>query len=144
MAPLYTANTHVVGGRDGRARSSDGELEVELAPPGSKTRSGTNPEQLFAAGYSACFLSAVTYVAGQRKIHVEDPAIDATVDLLPGDDGGFDLRARLDITATAADAGALADVIRSAHTTCPYSRATRGNIGVVITLNGSAVVEDVV
>lgn len=137
--PLYTTNTTVTGGRDGRAVSEDGRLDIALAPPGA-SRPGTNPEQLIAAGYSACFLSAVKHVSGQRSLRFPDPVVDATVDLLDGGDGGFDLRIALDLKAED-PAPEVADVIRSAHQTCPYSRATRGNVAVTISLNGTPVVE---
>jgi lipoyl-dependent peroxiredoxin len=131
---LYTAKEHTTGGRDGgSSRSSDGRLEVKLSVPGS-AGTGTNPEQLLAAGWSACFIGAIKIAGGQMKVRVPaDVAIDAEVDLCTGDDG-YSLRARLNISLPGLDrevAQALAD---AAHQTCPYSKATRGNIPVEINI----------
>lgn len=129
---LYTAKVHTTGGREnGAARSSDGHLDIKLSIPGS-TGSGTNPEQLFAAGWSACFEGALAHVARTMKIALPaDTAIDAEVDLLTAD-GGFFLKARLNVSLPGLErevAQALAD---AAHQTCPYSKAVRGNIDVAI------------
>lgn len=129
---LYTAREHTTGGRDGGAsRSSDGRLDVKLSVPGTPG-SGTNPEQLFAAGWSACFLGAMKVAAAKMKVRVPaDAAIDAEVDLCMTGDAYF-LQARLDVNLAGLDrevAQALAD---AAHQTCPYSKATRGNIDVAI------------
>ena len=131
---LYTAKTHTTGGREnGHAKSSDGQLEVRLSTPGTN-RPGTNPEQLFAAGWSACFEGAMQFVARQRKITLSpDTAIDAEVDLNLGD-GGFFLRARLNITIPGVDRATAQEIVDAAHQVCPYSKATRGNIDVTITL----------
>ena len=131
---LYTARTHVVGGRDhGVAHSSDGQLDVRLSPPGSG-RPGTNPEQLFAAGWSACFEGALAHVARTRRIALPaDPAIDAEVDLNMADDGFF-LRARLNVALPGLDRDVAQALVEEAHQVCPYSKATRGNIDVVVTL----------
>jgi Ohr subfamily peroxiredoxin len=134
MKVLYTAKEHTTGGRDGgSSRSSDGRLEVKLSVPGS-AGTGTNPEQLLAAGWSACFIGAIKIAGGQMKVKVPaDVAIDAEVDLCMGD-GGYSLRARLNISLPGLErevAQALAD---AAHQTCPYSKATRGNIPVEINL----------
>ena len=130
---VYTAKAHTTGGRDGNSRTSDGRLNVKLSSPGT-SGSGTNPEQLFAAGWSACFLSALGLVASQRKIALPaNMAIDAEVDL-GTTDGGYVLRARLTVSlpGVARDvAQALAD---AAHQVCPYSKATRGNIDVAISI----------
>jgi osmotically inducible protein OsmC len=130
---LYTAKEHTTGGRDGGAsRSSDGHLDVKLSLPG--TGAGTNPEQLFAAGWSACFIGAMKIAAGQMKVKMPaDVAVDAEVDLCMTGDAYF-LQARLAISLPGLErevAQALAD---AAHQTCPYSKATRGNIDVVITV----------
>src|SRR5262245_48118669 len=128
---LYTAKIHTTGGRDGAARSSDGHLEIKLATPGT-TASGTNPEQLFAAGWSACFLSALELVAGKRKIALPaDRAIDAEVDL-GTNEGGFVLRARLNVNLPGIDREVAKTLIDAAEQTCPYSKATHGNIDVEI------------
>lgn len=128
---LYTANVHVSGGRDGLAQSNDGRLDIKLTSPGSKGE-GTNPEQLFAAGWSACFIGALKHCAAAKGLTLpEDVAIDAQVDLATGDDG-FQLQARLHVALPGfaeEDAVALAE---AAHQTCPYSKATRGNINVQI------------
>jgi Ohr subfamily peroxiredoxin len=126
---LYTAKTHTTGGRDGASRTSDGRLDVKLSTPGTSA-SGTNPEQLFAAGWSACFLSAVELVARQRKIALPaDRAIDAEVDL-GTDAGGYLLRARLNVSLPGVERGVAQELVNAAHEVCPYSKATRGNIEV--------------
>jgi Ohr subfamily peroxiredoxin len=133
---LYTARTHTTSGRDGRATSDDGMLDVQLNPPKSLGGNGsaTNPEQLFAAGYSACFLSAVKFVAGQKKITVPaDASIDARVDLGPIPQG-FGLRVELVIHLPGMERGFAEDLVNAAHQVCPYSNATRGNIDVVLTV----------
>jgi len=131
---LYTGKTHTTGGRDGgSSRSSDGNLDIKLSIPGT-AGSGTNPEQLFAAGWSACFIGAMKIAAGKMKVRFpNDGAVDTEVDLtLTGD--AYALQARLNISLPGLErevAQALAD---AAHQTCPYSKATRGNIDVVINL----------
>jgi Ohr subfamily peroxiredoxin len=124
---LYTARVHTVGGRDGVSRSTDGRLDVQLSPPGSPA-SGTNPEQLFAAGWSACFLSALRMAAGQIQIQLPaSTAIDAEVDLTEA--GGIPgLAVRLRVSIPGIEREVVQELIRAAHATCPYSRATRGNI----------------
>jgi Ohr subfamily peroxiredoxin len=130
---LYTAQTHTIGGRDGAARSSDGRLDVTLSPPGAPG-SGTNPEQLFAAGWSACFIGALGHVARARKVALPaDTAVDAEVDLQSGD-AGYSLKARLNVSLPGVDAGVARELVEAAHQTCPYSKATRGNIGVELNL----------
>lgn len=128
---LYTGKTHVVGGREGHARSDDGQLDVALSPPGSG-RPGTNPEQLFAAGWSACFEGAMKKAA--RGLQIALPAgtaIDAEIDLgLAGED--FQLQARLTVSLPGLPREQAQALVEQAHRTCPYSRATRGNIGVRI------------
>ena len=140
---LYTAKAHVDGGRiDGHGRSSDGELEVELRLPtelGGKG-GGTNPEELFAVGYAACFESALTTVARRRKEQADDVAIDSTVMLVAGEDRGFNIAVELDVSLPSIDDPAKAvDLVRAAHKVCPYSNATRGNIEVGLTANGQPV-----
>jgi len=131
---LYTAKVHTTGGRDGASRSSDGNLEVKLATPGTN-RPGTNPEQLFAAGWSACFMSAIALRAAERKISLSpDRYIDAEVDL-GTNEGGFLLRARLNVHLPGLDRDVAQSLVNAAHeNTCPYSKATRGNIDVTINL----------
>ena|SRR5262245_26057516 len=131
---LYTAKTQTTGGREnGAVRSSDGRLDVRLSVPG-RPGTGTNPEQLLAAGWSACFASAMTLEASRMKIGLpNDLAIAAEVDLNQGDDGYF-LRARLNVSLPGIEPGIAKALIDGAHQRCPYSKATRGNIDVGITL----------
>ena len=130
---LYTAKTHTTGGRDGASRTSDGRLEVKLSSPGT-AGNGTNPEQLFAAGWSACFLSAIGLAAAQRKVSLPpDRSIDAEVDL-GTNEGGYVLRARLNVHLPGLDRAVAQSLVEAAHQTCPYSKATRGNIDVAINL----------
>jgi Ohr subfamily peroxiredoxin len=131
---VYTAKTHATGGREnGASRSSDGRLDVRLSTPGS-ARIGTNPEQLFAAGWSACFESAIAHAASKRKIALPaDVVIDAEVDLNQGD-GGYFLRARLNVSLPGVERDVAQSLVDEAHQICPYSKATRGNIDVAIRL----------
>jgi Ohr subfamily peroxiredoxin len=131
---VYTAKTRTTGGRDnGAARSSDGRLDVRLSAPGS-ARIGTNPEQLFAAGWSACFESALALAARQKKIALPgEVAIDAEVDLNLLD-GGYILSARLNVSLPGIARDVAQALLDEAHTICPYSKATRGNIDVAINL----------
>ena len=129
---LYTAKVHTTGGREGGSRSSDGRLDIRLSTPGG-AGTGTNPEQLFAAGWSACFEGAMAIAA--RKMNVvlpADLAIDAEVDL--NSDGAFFLSARLNVSLPGMDRNDARAVVDAAHQTCPYSKATRGNIEVEINL----------
>jgi Ohr subfamily peroxiredoxin len=130
---LYTAKAHTTGGRDGASRSSDGRLDVQLSSPGA-AGGGTNPEQLFAAGWSACFLGALGLVAGKKKVTLPpDRAIDAEVDL-GTNESGFVLRARLNVSLPGVPPEVARELLEAAHQTCPYSKATRGNIDVEINL----------
>ena len=130
---LYTAKVHTTGGRDGASRSSDGRVDVKLSSPGAPGN-GTNPEQLFAAGWSACFLSAMALAAGKMKIALPAArAVDAEVDLGMAD-GGYLLQARLNVSLPGLEREAAQALIDAADQTCPYSKATRGNIDVVINL----------
>jgi len=130
---IYTGKTHTTGGRDGASRSSDGELDIALSPPGSN-RPGTNPEQLFAAGWSACFLGAIGKAASEQKLRLPaDAAIDAEVDLAL-DDGNFSLIARLNVSLPSIDRETAEKLAARAHQICPYSKATRGNIAVQINI----------
>ncbi len=130
---LYTGKTHTSGGRDGASRSSDGRLDIKLSSPGS-SGSGTNPEQLFAAGWSACFIGAMGLAAGQLKVALPaDLAVDTEVDLgMTG--SGYFLQARLNVSLPGLDREIAQSLVDTAHQTCPYSKATRGNINVVINL----------
>lgn len=131
---VYTAKTHTTGGRErGESRSSDGRLEVKLSLPGSP-RVGTNPEQLFAAGWSACFESAINLAARRRKIALPaDVAIDAEVDLHLAD-GGYFLSARLNVSLPGIERDLAQSLVKGADELCPYSKATRGNIDVALSL----------
>ena len=131
---LYTAKAHTTGGREGGAsRTSDGRLDVKLSVPGTPGN-GTNPEQLFAVGWSACFTSAIKIVAAQMKVKLPpDMATDAEVDLCTGVDGYF-LQARLNVSLPGLERQVAQSILDGAHQTCPYSKATRGNIDVAINL----------
>lgn len=131
---LYTARTHTTGGRDGASRSDDGRLDVKHTPPGAPGN-GTNPEQLFAAGYSACFIGAIKAVAGKMKLAVPaDVAVDAEVDLGPVGQA-YGIAARLTVHLPGMDREQAQALVDAAHQVCPYSNATRGNIDVTLTLD---------
>ena len=131
---LYTAKAHTTGGRDGgAARTDDGRLDVKLSSPGTPG-TGTNPEQLFAAGWSACFMSAIRLAAGKTKVALPaDAAIDAEVDL-GTIRGVYGLAARLNVSLPGMERQVAQDLVDAAHQLCPYSNATRGNIEVAINL----------
>jgi osmotically inducible protein OsmC len=131
---LYTGKTHTSsGGRDGTSRSDDGRLDIKLSSPGTKGN-GTNPEQLFAAGWSACFIGAMGLEAGKRKIALPaDLAMDAEVDLGTAG-GGYFLQARLNVSLPGLEREVAQALVDVAHQTCPYSKAIRGNIDVAINL----------
>ena len=130
----YTAKAHTTGGRDGGgSQTSDGRLDIKLSVPGTPG-TGTNPEQLLAAGWSACFLTNIKIAGGKIKVRVPaEAAIDAEVDLCSGDDGFF-LQARLNVSLPSLEREVAQGLVDVAHQMCPYSKATRGNIGVVISL----------
>jgi len=140
---IYTAEAHVTGGRvEGHGRSSDGALEVDLRLPAEMGGSGggTNPEQLFAVGYAACFEGALGVVARRAKAEVGDVGIDSKVSLTPNAQGGFDLGVQLDVSLpSVTDIGTAKELVQAAHQVCPYSNATRGNIAVALTANGEPV-----
>ena len=130
---LYTAVVHTVGARQGTARSSDGRLDIRFSSPGSLV-DGTNPEQLFAAGWSACFEGAMGIAARKMDIVLPpDLAIEAQVDLCQGDDGYF-LQARLNVAVPGINREQAHALVTTAHQTCPYSKAIHGNVDAVITL----------
>ena len=130
---LYTANVRVTGGRDGAARSSDGRLDIKLTSPGAPGQ-GTNPEQLFAAGWSACFEGAMGLAAKAQGVTLPaDLAIDAQVELRLGDEG-YSLAARLNVHVPGIDQAVARQLIEIAHRTCPYSKAIKGNIDALVTL----------
>ncbi|WP_293311730.1 organic hydroperoxide resistance protein [Pedobacter sp. UBA5917] len=130
---LYTGKTHTTGGRDGSSKSSDGRLDISLSSPGSNG-AGTNPEQLFAAGWSACFIGAIGLAAAKNKITLPaDLAVDTEVDLCLTD-GAYSLQARLNVSLPGLSPEIARLLTDAAHQTCPYSKATRGNINVEINL----------
>ncbi len=140
--PIYTAGAKVSGGRDeGQAESSDGKLKLdlripeELGGPGD----GTNPEQLFAIGYAACFNSALKTVGRRKKVDSDDAEVTSTVSLVANENRGFDIAATLDVVLPSLDDEAALDLVEAAHKVCPYSNATRGNIDVKLTANGQPV-----
>lgn len=135
MAIKYRTKATATGGRDGRSTSEDGKFSASLSVPkelGGPGGDGTNPEQLFAAGYSACFLGALKYVAGQEKVAVPgDASVSATVGIGPRDDGtGFGLEVQLQVSLPGMDRAQAQGLADKAHVVCPYSHATRGNIDV--------------
>jgi Ohr subfamily peroxiredoxin len=128
---LYTGKTHTTGGREGASRSDDGRLDIALSVPGSKG-AGTNPEQLLAAGWSACFIGAMGLAAAKLKIALPaDTAVDAEVDL-GTTEGAYFIQARLNVSLPGLDREVAESLADAAHQTCPYSKALRGNIDVVI------------
>ncbi|SET16441.1 MULTISPECIES: organic hydroperoxide resistance protein [Marinobacter] len=133
---LYTASAEATGGRDGRAVSSDGALDVALTTPrelGGAGGEGTNPEQLFAAGYSACFIGAMKVVAGKAKLPMpQDASVEGLVGIGPSN-GGFGIQVELRISLPGMDNDQANQLIEQAHQVCPYSNATRGNIDVTLT-----------
>lgn len=138
MNILYTASATATGGRDGRAVSSDQALDVALSTPralGGAGGPGTNPEQMFAAGYSACFLSAMKFVGAQAKIALPaDASVKGEVGIGPNDQGGFGLAVALTVSLPGLDRATADSLIAKAHEVCPYSNATRGNIEVRLSL----------
>ena len=135
MSAIYETSARAVGGRDGHAETPDGLLKVDLAMPpelGGKGN-GTNPEQLFAAGYAACFESAMRYVARQQKLGLKNASVTATVQLHPRDGGGFKLAVKLAAEVEGLDEAAARQLVETAHQVCPYSNAVRGNIDVELT-----------
>jgi len=140
MNTLYTAEAVVEGGRAGHGRTSDGRLTVELSVPkemGGEGGPGTNPEQLFAVGYAACFQSTLLSLARGRKLDVSDSTITARVGIGPTGHGGYGLTAALDLHAPRLSRGDAEDLMRRAHERCPYSNATRGNVDVALGVDGS-------
>jgi lipoyl-dependent peroxiredoxin len=130
---LYTGKVHITGGRDGLAKSTDGRLDIGLSSPGSSGK-GTNPEQLFAAGWSACFIGAMLHNAAVSKIKLpEGTSVDAEVDLGTGQEG-FALQARLQVNLPGLSSEEAIAIVEAAHQTCPYSKASRNNINVEISI----------
>jgi lipoyl-dependent peroxiredoxin len=139
---LYTAEATVTGGREGHGRTSDGRLDVDLDVPsemGGTGGPGTNPEQLFAVGYAACFQSALLRIATGRKLDVSGSRITARVGIGLLESGGFGLVAALDLEAPGISRTEAVELMEWAHEECPYSRATRGNIDITLTIGGATV-----
>src|SRR5258708_3854231 len=140
---IYRAEAHVTGGRaNGHGRTSDGVLEVDLRLPSEMggEGGGTNPEELFAVGYAACFEGALGVVARRAKLEAGDVGIDSKVSLSPDGNGGFLLARELDVSLPSVDdQQAAKDLVKAADQVCPYSNATRGNIEVLLTANGEPV-----
>lgn len=138
MTTLYTAHAKASGGRDGSARSDDGVLDVALSTPkalgGPGKEGATNPEQLFAAGYAACFDSALRFVARSQGVTITESSVDAAVGIGPNDKGGFGLEVALTVSLPGLDRDKAQALVDTAHQVCPYSNATRGNIDVTLTL----------
>jgi osmotically inducible protein OsmC len=144
MKALYTAEAIVEGGREGHGQTSDGRLEVDLSVPedmGGQGGTGTNPEQLFAVGYAACFQSALLNVANGRKLDASNSRITSRVGLGPTGHGGMGLSVALDLHAPLLAPAEAADLMARAHELCPYSNATRGNIDVNLTVDGAPLEE---
>ena len=128
---LYTAKAHTTGGRDGASRTDDGRLDIKLSSPGT-AGSGTNPEQLFAAGYSACFIGAMKAVAGRQKLKLpDDTSIDASVAIGPIPQG-FGIQVWLKVKVPGMEKAQVQQIVDAAHQVCPYSNATRGNVEVAL------------
>ncbi|MBV8219981.1 MAG: organic hydroperoxide resistance protein [Solirubrobacterales bacterium] len=140
---LYTAEATVSGGRaEGHGRTTDGNLDVQLRRPVEMggEGDGTNPEQLFAVGYAACFEGALAVVGRREKVETTDASIGSKVSLMPNDNKGFELAVELDVTLpSVTDAAEAVRLVQAAHQVCPYSNATRGNIDVKLTANGQPV-----
>ncbi|MDP9826852.1 organic hydroperoxide resistance protein [Kineosporia succinea] len=136
---LYSATSTAWGGREGRAASTDGRVDVSLSMPaglGGDDGPGTNPEQLFATGYAACFHSALKGAARQQKVDISDSAVSVTISLLGSRESGLDLAARIEAQIGGVDAETAQRLLEQAHQMCPYSRATRGNISQEVLLVG--------
>jgi lipoyl-dependent peroxiredoxin len=136
---LYQAEATAEGGRGGSVRTSDGRLDLPLDVPaemGGPGGRGTNPEQLFAAGYAACFQSALMQVAAAQRLAIPRSKLTARVGIGPASEGGFGLSVELDLEAPALDRAQAATLMAQAHELCPYSRATRGNIDVALSVGG--------
>lgn len=139
---VYTAEAHVTGGRvAGRGRTPDGALEVDLRTPPEMggNGGGTNPEQMFAVGYAACFEGALAAVARRRKLEVGDVEIDSKVMLVTAEERSFTIAVELGVTLPSVEAEDAVELVRAAHGVCPYSNATRGNIDVKLSANGAPV-----
>jgi osmotically inducible protein OsmC len=139
---IYTAEAHVTGGRiAGHGRTSDGALEVDIRIPPELggEEPGTNPEQLFAVGYAACFENALAAVARRAKVEVDDVEVDSKVTLVTAEERAFTVAVELAVTLPSLDDEKAVELVEAAHKVCPYSNATRGNIDVTLSVNGTHV-----
>jgi lipoyl-dependent peroxiredoxin len=138
---IYTAEAHVAGGREhGHGATTDGRLDVQLRPPTDDSDQGTNPEQLFAVGYAACFEGALGVVGRREKVDLGAVAIDSSVSLVTTENRGFTVAVKLDVSLPEVSDGEQAKgIVAAAHQVCPYSNATRGNIDVELVANGQPV-----
>jgi Ohr subfamily peroxiredoxin len=138
---VYTAEAHVTGGREhGHGVTNDGRLDVQLRPPTDDSDQGTNPEQLFAVGYAACFEGALGAVSRREKVELGDVAIDSSVSLVTTEDRGYTVAVKLDVSLGGVSDGDQAkEIVAAAHKVCPYSNATRGNVDVELVANGQPV-----
>jgi osmotically inducible protein OsmC len=138
---IYTAEAHVTGGREhGHGATTDGRLDVQLRPPTDDSDQGTNPEQLFAVGYAACFEGALGVVGRREKVDLGEVAIDSSVSLVTTENRGFTVAVKLDVSLPGVPDGEQAkEIVAAAHQVCPYSNATRGNIDIDLVANGQPV-----
>lgn len=137
MAVIYTAHATAIGGRDGHTETDDKKVSFDLSGPGSNG-AGTNPEQLFAAGYAACFGGAAQFIAKQHGIDTGKIEVKSSIDLHK-DDSGFSLSATMDVQLPGLDRAKAVALVEETHQFCPYSKATRGNIIVTLKVNGEAI-----
>jgi len=137
MKIIYKTRATSVGGRAGKAETDDGQLKVSLVRPkelGGAGVGGTNPEQLFACGYSACFASTLEHIARAKKVTLESVSVDAEIGLGPRDEGGFGLSAALTVKLPGVNSQTAMELVEAAHQTCPYSNAIRGNVDVSLAI----------
>jgi Ohr subfamily peroxiredoxin len=137
MKTLYTAHATTIAGREGHTETDDKKISLDLSPPGSN-KPGSNPEQLFACGYSACFGSAIAAVAKKQNIAVSEIKVQADVSLNTDDSGGYFISAVLNASLGGVDTSQARELVQAAHQICPYSKATRGNIDVQLKVSGEA------
>ncbi|TCI66420.1 organic hydroperoxide resistance protein [Exiguobacterium sp. SH3S1] len=135
MKPLFTASATALGGREGRVTSTDGVIDLNVAMPGAKqAEESTNPEQLFAAGYAACFGSALNLVIGKERVKTDGTSVTGHVTLNQNDEGFF-ISVELEVEIKGVDQATAERLVEAAHQVCPYSKATRGNVDVKLTTN---------
>ncbi|MCT4783307.1 MULTISPECIES: organic hydroperoxide resistance protein [Exiguobacterium] len=134
MKPVFTASATAIGGREGRVTSTDGIIDLNVSMPGSKhADEATNPEQLFAAGYAACFGSALNLVISKERVKTEGSSVTGHVTLNQDDEGGFFISVELEVEIKGVDQETAERLVEAAHQVCPYSKATRGNVDVKLT-----------